>query len=107
MLKFEEGQSYICIHSEVDWWTPGKEYTVFNTGFGLSAIKDDRGSIWHDSEFEGSKTYFKLKKEPFTPTIEIDFLIDYIKNHQLESNEIISFLYGHKKGQVFIHETLN
>lgn len=63
MLKFEEGQTYICKHTNRTWWTPGKEYTVFKTVFGLSAIKDDRGGIWHDSEFEGSKTYFKLKED--------------------------------------------
>ncbi len=134
MLKFEEGQTYICIHSEVDWWTPGKEYSVFNTGFGIPSIRDDRDILWHDVELGVSKAKFILKEEPqtsnlidnqphyknrrveivadskeepFTPTIEIDFLIDYIEANYLESNEIVSFLKGHKKGQVFIHETLN
>lgn len=46
------------------------------------------------------------KQQPFTPTIEIDFLIDYILDNGLTSNEIVAFLKRHNKGQVFIHENL-
>lgn len=63
MLKFKEGQTYICTRSNRIWWTVGKEYTAFNTDFGVPAIKDDRDTIWYDSEFEGSETHFKLKEE--------------------------------------------
>lgn len=63
MLNFKEGQTYICMKRDRLWWTLGKEYTVFNTDFGVPAIKDDRGNIWDDSEFEESKTYFKLKED--------------------------------------------
>lgn len=66
MLKFEEGQTYICTHSQLDRWTVGKEYSVFTTSFGVTSIKDDRGMVWHDSEFEVSNTKFILKEEPQT-----------------------------------------
>lgn len=62
-MQFKEGQTYICMESDRIWWTIGKEYKVFNTDFGVPAIKDDRDTIWYDSEFEESKTYFKLKEE--------------------------------------------
>lgn len=63
MLKFKKGQTYICIKSDIPWWTVGKEYSVFITDSEVPAIKDDRDSIWYDSEFEVQTTKFKLKDE--------------------------------------------
>lgn len=106
---FKKGDKVRCIDNNnlYNELTESKIYVV-EEGLNccLICIKNDRGNVSRYNE-----TRFELVsnpiQEPFTPTIEIDFLIDYINNHQLEPNEIIAFLYGHKKGQVFIHEKLN
>lgn len=87
MLKFEEGQTYICIYSGVDWWTVGREYPVFITSFGVPSIKDDRDISWHDSEFEVSTTKFKLKEGTQTPDL-IDNQPHY-KNQGIEPIELM------------------
>lgn len=87
MLKFKEGQTYICTHSEVDWWTVGKEYPVFTTSFGISSIKDDGGLSWHDSDLEVSKIEFKLKEEPQTTDL-IENQLHY-KNQGIEPIDLM------------------
>lgn len=107
--QFKLGQEYKVISTKTDAFTEGKIYEVVKRGVVL-ALQSDYGSFYLDSEIPVFGIQLELvsdsKEEPFTPTIEIDFLIDYINNNQLESDEILSFLKGHKKGQVFIHETL-
>lgn len=75
MLKFKEGQTYICTEAAFNWWTEGKEYTVkplneletyFNnddTTHKVFVLDDDEGTSWRDTELSASLNKFKLKKE--------------------------------------------
>lgn len=109
--QFKLGQRYMVISSELHMFKIGKIYEVIERA-GVLGIQSESGLLYreYDLSFLGLELGLIVepdpKKQPFTPTIEIDFLIDYIEANHLESNEIISFLKGHKKGQEFIHETL-
>lgn len=53
MLKFEEGQTYICTGASNKhlWWTKGKRYPVtIDEAAVLFAIQDDDGEFWYDYE---------------------------------------------------------
>lgn len=64
MIKFEEGQTYVCTNAEMCWWTEGKEYSVFNHKyFDTLVIKDDTGTNWFEEELTNSLNEFKLKEE--------------------------------------------
>lgn len=64
MLKFEEGQTYICTKSYCHWWTEGKEYPVTSNAFARLAINDDRNTLWYEYELKDLPLKFKLKEDP-------------------------------------------
>lgn len=66
MLKFKEGQTYICTESDNAWWTEGREYKVSTNGvFDELVIEDNTGTIYIKPNAElFNKTKFKLKEEP-------------------------------------------
>lgn len=65
MLKFKEGQTYICTRTEFPWWTEGKEYKVFNDRkYDILVIEDDQGTRWNEKELTTSFNRFELKEEP-------------------------------------------
>lgn len=65
MLKFKEGQTYICTESHASQWTVGREYPVFIDNYeNYFVIKDDEGSHWYDYELNTRKHKFILKDEP-------------------------------------------
>ncbi len=63
MLKFKEGQTYICAESYHPWWTAGKEYSVINSTTNRPTIQDDSGTPWYDYEVNILGYEFKLKNE--------------------------------------------
>lgn len=64
MLKFKEGQTYICTNAAFKWWTEGKEYNVFNhRGYDVLVMEDNNGSRWTEAELNDSLNEFKLKEE--------------------------------------------
>lgn len=67
MLKFEEGQTYICTNAVKDrvWWTVGKRYPVtIDEAMVLFAIQDDDGDFWYDYELNRVfSVRFKLEEE--------------------------------------------
>ena len=79
MLHFENGQTYICTKSGVDWWTEGKEYTVELNRLGteLGILDDDGITFWYDYELNELEHTFKLKNNK---TIEINLFVEII-NH--------------------------
>lgn len=65
MLKFKEGQTYICTETEATWWTVGKEYPVFIDNHEINfVIKDDEGSTWSAYELSKTLSEFILKDVP-------------------------------------------
>lgn len=65
MLKFKEGQTYICTEAYGTWWTVGREYPVFIDNYeNYFVIKDDEGTPWYDYELNTRKHKFILKDEP-------------------------------------------
>lgn len=103
---FKKGDKVICLDSEGTSYhlTKDKAYTILeNSNSLLVKTVDDYGAknYYNSNRFE---LVADSKEEPFTPTIELDFLISYIVEQELESNEIIAFLKGYKKGEEFIHE---
>ena len=69
-LDFKEGQTYICTKSDKQWWTVGKEYTLFLDSDNEPAIRDDDGDDWHSSYLSISNNQFKLKEEQ--PKVTLD-----------------------------------
>lgn len=67
MLKFNEGQTYICTGASKThlWWTAGKKYTVKNDDVtNLLAIQDNDGEFWYDYELNRVfSVRFKLEEE--------------------------------------------
>lgn len=67
MLKFEEGQTYICTGAANEhlWWTVGKRYPVtIDEVMVLFAIQDDDGEFWYDYELNRIfSVRFKLEEE--------------------------------------------
>ena len=89
MLKFKEGQTYVCTKAERPWWTEGKEYKVFFDCFDRSfAIKDDQNTIWYDYELNQpylSSGIFKLKEE----TTDLIDNQPHYKNQGIEPIELM------------------
>lgn len=106
---FKLGQQYRVISSEVYQFIEGKIYEVIKKA-GSLVIQSESGSPYKEQELSVLGVILELiadpKEEQFNPTIELDFLINYIEQHELEENEIIAFLKGYKKGEEFIHENL-
>lgn len=72
MLKFREGQTYICEKSHSVIFTEGTEYKVFyddqykvsfDDQYKVFVIKDDTGFPWYDYEINQTGNKFKLKEE--------------------------------------------
>lgn len=64
MLKFKEGQTYICEKSLTTKWIEGKEYeTTYDEISGEYIITDELGFIFFDCEINDSRHLFKLKEE--------------------------------------------
>lgn len=63
MLKFKEGETYICAESCHPWWTGGKEYSVISNTNNRPTIQDDSGTSWYDYEVNIMGYDFKLKAE--------------------------------------------
>lgn len=72
MLKFKEGQTYICTSTNKPWWTEGREYKVFkNDTRDELVIEDDTGTIFIEENVElFTKTKFKLKEETTSDLID-------------------------------------
>ena len=63
MLKFKEGQTYICTKSEAPWWTEGKEYQVRLCVDGDLYLIDDDCDAYNDAYINTLETKFKLKEK--------------------------------------------
>lgn len=64
MLKFKEGQTYICEKAFTTKWIEGKGYeTKYDEISGEYAIIDELGFIYFDWEINNSRLKFKLKEE--------------------------------------------
>lgn len=70
MLKFTEGQTYICTKSGMTWFTEGKEYPVFVNEFGRLAIKDDEEATWFEHDLDTGHALFKLKGDNEKVTLD-------------------------------------
>lgn len=96
MLKFKEGQTYICTETQATWWTVGREYPVVidNPVFidnyeNYFVIKDDDGTPWCDYELNNGRHKFILKDEPLTenPPMEETTMTDLIDNQPHYKNQ--------------------
>lgn len=64
MLKFKEGQTYICEKSFTRKWIEGKEYeTTYDEISEEYIITDELGFIFFDWELNESRHVFKLKEK--------------------------------------------
>jgi hypothetical protein len=92
MLKFKEGQTYICTKANLPWWTKGKEYKVFFDELPrVFAIKDNQGTIWYDYELNDTTHKFNLKDNPLAEKRTTD-LIDnqpHYKNQGIEPIDLM------------------
>lgn len=67
MLKFKEGQTYICEQSYSRNWVEGKEYEVkYDEISDEYVIYDELGYVYFNWEINDSRLVFKLKEEPTT-----------------------------------------
>lgn len=64
MLKFKEGQTYICTKTDMPWWTEGKEYEVKRRDDGYLYLIDDDCEPYTQYHLNVLKTKFILKYEP-------------------------------------------
>lgn len=106
MLKFKEGQTYICTNAAFAWWTEGKEYKVFNhREFNVLVMEDDSGSRWSEDELRDSLNEFKLKDEPKTPKFDLNKLtheelriyIELVDALSDANNDLHEFINTHTK----------
>lgn len=114
--QFKLGQQYKVIKSNTHYFIEGKCYNVVKFNYLDDYVLESESNLYFAQKDFDNPSYVSYnvelelvadsKEQPFTPTIEIDFLIDYILDKGLTSNEIVAFLKGHNKGQVFIHENL-
>ena len=74
MLKFKEGQTYICTNTDKPWWTEGKEYEVKRRDDNFLFICDDDGDWYTQSNINNNLTQFKRKEEPNTPKFDLNKL---------------------------------
>ena len=73
MLKFKEGQTYVCTKAERPWWTEGKEYTVVLNSYGIPVLVDNGDDKWSSNALNAFNNEFKLKeKTPSKEFIEKD-----------------------------------
>lgn len=86
MLKFKEGQTYICTKSFSDYWTEGKEYPVCYNNKDL-IIRDNHGNIWEEDFLHVTSAKFTLKEEPQSSDL-IDNQPHY-KNQGIEPIELM------------------
>lgn len=71
MLKFEEGQTYICTESNRPWWTEGKEYYIKLDDCSVPYLEDD-DLDWHTQKYLNSVNNLKFKlKEVTKPTTDL------------------------------------
>lgn len=103
MIKFKEGQTYICTEQYNNWFTVGKEYPVIlNAVDNKLIIKDDDDNKWTDEEVRWSLQQFKLKDVPVpderpteNPPMEKELVSDLIdsqahyKNQGIEPIELM------------------
>lgn len=83
MLKFKEGQTYICKKSFTTNWIEGKEYkTKYEEISDEYVIYDEFDYVYFDFDINESKLIFKLKEET-TMTDLIDNQPHY-KNQGIE-----------------------
>ena len=66
MIKFKEGQTYICTKTTSSWWTEGKEYEVRTNHLDNNlVIQDDEGTYFDETAMNNIRaTSFQLKEEP-------------------------------------------
>lgn len=110
--QFKLGQLYKVTESSTDHFIKGNYYEVVKCN-NINVLTSELDIRFRDHTFDNPSypTYSVTlelvgdsKEEVFRSTIEIDFLIDYINNHNLESNEIIAFLAGYKNGQSILNK---
>lgn len=88
MLKFKEGQTYICTESRTNNWTEGKDYQVFLDNLAMEYVLiDNNGDLWTDDEINVSRLEFKLKEESTSSDL-IDNQPHY-KNQGIEPIELM------------------
>lgn len=120
--KFKLGQMYkVIAQDEESPFSYDKVYAVKPaTNFSGNYILSDDGIRYYANDFGGhflntKNTYLELvadikepepelKPEVKEPTIEVQFLIDYIETEELCSAEIKAFLKGYLKGERFKHD---
>lgn len=70
MLKFKEGQTYICEKSFTTNWIEGNEYKVsYEEISNEYVIYDEEGFMFFDFDINGSRVVLKLKEEPQSPDL--------------------------------------
>lgn len=62
-LKFKEGQTYVCVESDIQWWTEGSEYTVVCNTHGKPVLIDDEDDEWTSNALSNFNNQFKLKED--------------------------------------------
>lgn len=88
MLKFKEGQTYICDESFSNVFIEGNEYKVeYDEISDEYVIYDEEGFLYFDSDINKSTLIFKLKEEPQTSDL-IDNQPHY-KNQGIEPIELM------------------
>lgn len=89
MLKFKEGQTYICTESQAPWWTEDKEYQVKLEDDGTLYLSDNDGDKYNDAYFNTIKTKFILKPEPSKEAVPMskESLSDLIDNQHHYKNQ--------------------
>lgn len=72
MWNAKEGQIYICIKSDIPWWTVGKEYKVVVNKYGELCFVDDDGDARWTIDYLNNLTYcqFRLKDKQSKVTME-------------------------------------
>lgn len=63
MLKFKEGQTYICTKSNKPWWTEGEEYCVQLRNGELYLIDDD-GDGFNENYINSDTNKFIITDSP-------------------------------------------
>lgn len=88
MLKFKEGQTYICTESHASQWTEGKEYKVyFNNNTHAFALSDNNLTLWYEDELNEGQHKFKLKEE--TETTDLIDNQPHYKNQGIEPIDLM------------------
>lgn len=99
MLKFKEGQTYVCTQTSKPWWTEGTEYTVRINHYDELVIYDDKGIGWHDyelDEIDDTAKAFKLKEEK-----QMTDLIDNQPHYKNQGVEPIDLMHANFSKEEF------